>query len=143
MPDKFTFHYAITTNSHFDPVFQERFASEFCCPPLYCNRPLPGYPAHKLDNMNSFIKVGPKNVRLLTIKRAENGKKNEFVIRLLEKAGKRTEATINLPVKIRVAQLCDLLEREKGIQPLSLNPLKLLLDPHSIATVKIIIESDK
>jgi hypothetical protein len=143
MPDKFTFHYAITTNSHFDPVFQERFASEFCCPPLYCNRPLPGYPAHKLEDTNAFIKIEPENVRLLTIKRAENGKKNEFVIRLLEKAGKRTEATIKLPVKIREAQLCDLLEREKGIQPLSLNPLKLLLDPHSIATVKIIIESDK
>ncbi|MGB9877226.1 MAG: glycosyl hydrolase-related protein [bacterium] len=143
LPDKFVFHFALTTNSHFDPIFQERFASEFRLPPLFCDRPLPGYPAIELEDFNSLVTVEPDNVRLLTIKRAENGKVNEFVIRLLEKAGRRTLASLKLPVRIKDAQICDLLEREKGIRPSSLNPLQVMLEPYGIATVKVIVESKK
>lgn len=140
MPDKFTFEYAITTNANYDPVAQERFASEFCLPPLYNTRPLPGYPPLEAGEAESFLEVEPDNVRLLTVKRAEFGGENEFVIRLLEKAGKHTEATVRIPAKINSAWLCDLLERERPEKPLSLQPLKVHLEPHAIATIKVLVE---
>ncbi|MBC7326901.1 hypothetical protein H5T87_02130 [bacterium] len=137
MPDRFQFEYAITTNDSFDPVGQEKFASEFCLPSLYNTRPLPGYQALRAEAEESFISVEPENVRLLTIKRAEYGEENEFVIRLLEKAGKQTIATIGIPAKVKEAALCDLLEREKGDKPLSLEPLRVRIEPYGVVTLKI------
>jgi len=143
MPDKFVFEYAITTNDTYDPASQERFASEFCLPPLYNMRPLPGYPSYEAEPAESFLSVEPENVRLLTIKRAEFGGENEFVIRLLEKAGKPTVATLKIPAKVKDAWLCDLLEREKKEKPSSLEPLKVHLEPYGIATIKVLIEPVK
>lgn len=140
MPDKFLFEFAITTNEVYDPVFNEKFGSDFCLPPLYNFRPLPGYPAYTAEPAESFIEVKPDNVRLLTVKGAEFGGENEFVIRLLEKAGKPTVATIRIPRKIKDAWICDLLEREKGEKPLSFEPLQVSLEPHSIATIKVLVE---
>lgn len=140
MPDKFVFEFAFTTSSTYDPVLNERFASCFCLPPLFNFRPLPGYPAYKAELAESFIEVKPDNVRLLTVKRAEFGEDNEFVIRLVEKAGKPTIATLKLPGKIMDAQLCDLLEREKSEKALSLEPLKISIEPYGIVTVKVRVQ---
>ena len=63
-----------------------------------------------------------------------------FVIRLQEFAGKATTATINLPVKIKSAQMVNLTE-SKILQNLTnIAPLTVELKPFETKTVKFEIE---
>ena len=133
-----------TDSGGHDPVTAERFGREFAVPLRAMEIRLPFGPRRTgkfSEPVRSFVSVSPANVHLLTIKRAEYGDENEFVIRLREVAGKETTATIKLPVQIRDAQLCDILERPTVAKPLQQSPLTVSLKPFDIVTIKVRIGS--
>jgi len=66
-----------------------------------------------LPTMASFVSVAPKNVRLVALKKAQDG--DGFIMRLVEVEGKATEATITLAPELvaeaSTATVVDALER--------------------------------
>ena len=86
-------------------------------------------------NQTSFIKISASNVQMTTMKNSEQPGRG-LVVRLIETAGRATEATIELPhFPIKQAFACDLVENDQ--QPLATTgkSINVKLAPHGFVTV--------
>lgn len=88
----------------------------------------------------SFVRVEPRNVQLLTLKRADWGGLDDYVLRLLEVGGRKCTAKVWLPARVGEAVLCDVIERPKGGRPSGLKPLSVELGPHEVVTVLLSVK---
>ena len=143
------FDYAVAGGNQFDPVAAWQLGAGF-------NVPLRGVYVDVAPQMKerSFFSINQPNVQIVTIKpwftsvnhgevgaSPLNPQMNKiFVVRLQEFAGKPTTAQLNLPVKIKSAQMVNLTE-DKVLQNISgIAPLTVNLKPFETATVKVEIE---
>ncbi len=94
-----------------------------------------------LQTVVSFVSVTPKNVRLVALKKAQDG--DGFVMRLVEVEGKTTEATIVLAPELvaerATATAVDALERPTGAGEAVLAGQKLTVSvpAHGISAVRV------
>jgi hypothetical protein len=105
----FTFRYAITSNSRFDPAGLTRFGWD-ALTPLERDDVSASQDASVLPDLQaSLLEIANPGVTLLTWKRAEDG--DGTILRLQETAGESAGVTIRSPyLTIERAWLCDLLE---------------------------------
>lgn len=147
--ERVRFDYAISGGKQFDPIASWQMGANF-------NTPLRTIYVDVATQMKvrSFFSVNQPNVEIITVKpwftstshgevgaSPLNPQPNKiFVVRLQEFTGKATTANINLPVKIKSAQMVNLTE-DKVLQNISsIAPLTVNLKPFETATVKIEIE---
>lgn len=146
---KYIFDYAIAGGGKFDDVRAWQLGANF-------NLPLWGEYMNALPGSLSygFFNINQPNVQIVAVKPLSDSTirgevsatpldpqmNKVFVIRLQEFAGKATTAQINLPVKIKAAQIVNLTE-SKVLQNVSaVSPLTIELKPFETKTVKIEIE---
>lgn len=88
----------------------------------------------------SFVNVSAPNVQMTTLKNSEQPGRG-LIVRLIETAGRATEATIELPhFPIKQAFACDLVEND--LRPLMTNgkTIRVKLAPHGFATVRVVAD---
>jgi hypothetical protein len=143
------FEYAIGGDDAFDDVRAWRLGSEFNVPlrPQYVS-------VTPSERARSFFSIDKPNVEIVTVKAlAESAVRGEvtsaplnpkvnkvFIIRLQEFAGRASDVTIGLPVKIRAASLMNITEQVELKKLSDLSPLRVPLRPYECATVRIEIE---
>ncbi|MBA5941983.1 MAG: HAD-IIB family hydrolase [Methanophagales archaeon] len=100
----------------------------------------------KLPLKRSFLKIEPKNVILSALKKAENGNKNEVIMRFYETAGEETDAEITLfrePTEVKVVNMLeeeDYEDADGGIVKEFKKEGKriaLTVNPYEIVTLKL------
>jgi alpha-mannosidase len=145
------FDYAIGSEpGMFDAVAAMRFGLFFDVPLIAA------YVPFAQAASQSGIVVDQPNVRIDTVKEAENNKsaaitptnlenaapKRQFIIRLQEIAGRNTRAAITLPAPIRSAAVVNLTEdREIATLPATA-PLVVSLTPYQTLTVRFELQED-
>lgn len=146
---KYVFDYAISSDAKFDEIKAWTFGANF-------NLPLRAEYINDLPSSlsYSFFNVNAPNVQIVDVKSlSDSTVRGEvsatpldpqltkiFVIRLQEFAGKATTTQINLPVKIKSAQIVNLTETKVLQNVASINPLTVELKPFETKTVKFEIE---
>ena len=86
----------------------------------------------------SFFSVSPANVVLSGIKKAEEGE--ELIVRIFEVEGKETTATINIPIRVKLARRLNLIEfpLQNATAPVVQGKrVTVTLKPHEIVTLGI------
>ncbi len=84
----------------------------------------------------SFVEVSVDNVTLEAVKKCED--EDAYIVRFVEKTGRRTPVTVNLFAEIAEAAECDLLERnDVAIDTFSGNTLTFTANPFEIKCFKI------
>lgn len=85
---------------------------------------------------HSFASVGPENVVLTTVKKAEDA--NALIFRAYEWAGKDSTAEFHVPPGATGATVTNLMEKPEG-QPLAVNDdvVKVPIHPYEILTVRV------
>ena len=87
-------------------------------------------------NAKSFIKVSADNVTLEAVKKCED--EDAYIVRFVEKTGRRTDVTCDLFAEIAEAAECDLLERnDVAIDTFSGSSLSFTANPFEIKCFKI------
>ncbi len=143
------FEYAIVGDDAFDDVRAWRLGSEFNVPlrPQYVS-------VTPSERARSFFSIDKPTVEIVTVKAlAESAVRGEvtsaplnpkvnkvFIVRLQEFAGRASDVTIGLPVKIRAASLMNITEQVELKKLSDLSPLRVPLRPYECATVRIEIE---
>ncbi|MBE6782920.1 MAG: alpha-mannosidase [Ruminococcaceae bacterium] len=90
----------------------------------------------KGDTAKSFIKVSADNVTLEAVKKCED--EDAYIVRFVEKTGRRTDVTAELFADIAEAAECDLLERnDVAIDTFSGATLSFTANPFEIKCFKI------
>ena len=90
----------------------------------------------KGDTAKSFIKVSADNVTLEAVKKCED--EDAYIVRFVEKTGRRTDVTADLFAEIAEAAECDLLERnDVAIDTFSGSTLSFTANPFEIKCFKI------
>ena len=90
----------------------------------------------KGDTAKSFIKVSADNVTLEAVKKCED--EDAYIVRFVEKTGRRTDVTAELFAEIAEAAECDLLERnDVAIDTFSGSTLSFTANPFEIKCFKI------
>jgi len=95
-----------------------------------------------LPAVASFVSVAPQNVRLVALKKAQDG--DGFVMRLVEVEGEATEATISLApellAEVAIAKAVDALERptDAGEAVLAGQKLTVSVPAHGISAVRVV-----
>ncbi len=104
-------------------------------PALQIDGPLQG----SLEPQASFCSVDQPNILLLTLKRAEDGL--GIVLRLIELEGRKTTATVELPlVTIKKAYRTNLVEENQGEMPSLAHQVRVPVTPFAIATVRLMVQ---
>ncbi|MFN0124499.1 MAG: glycoside hydrolase family 38 C-terminal domain-containing protein [Blastocatellia bacterium] len=91
-------------------------------------------------NQTSFVKISAPNVQMTTMKNSEQPGRG-LIVRLVETAGRATQATIELPhFPVKQAFACDLVENDQ--QPLSITgqSINVKLAPHGFATIRVVAD---
>jgi hypothetical protein len=143
------FEYAIGSDAAFDDVHAWRMGSEF-------NLPLRAeyVTVLPIERSRSFFSIDKPNVDIVTVKALSenaihgevtsdplNPKVNKvFIVRLQEFAGRASDVTISLPVKIRAASIMNITEQVELKKLTDLSPLRVSLKPFECATVRVEIE---
>jgi len=146
---KYVFDYAISSDAKFDEIKAWTFGANF-------NLPLRAeYINDLLSSLSySFFNVNAPNVQIVDVKSlSDSTVRGEvsatpldpqltkiFVIRLQEFAGKSATTQINLPVKIKSAQVMNLTETKILQNVTNINPLTVELKPFETKTIKFEIE---
>jgi alpha-mannosidase len=131
--NRYQFDYAIgAAQSAFDPVAAMRFGWSFDVPFVAVYAPFSPVASR------SFFSVDQPNVRIDTVKQAENSKtKREFIIRLQEVAGRNTpHVAITLPAAIKSAAIVNLTEETEIASLPAAMPLVVSLAPYQTLTVR-------
>ena len=93
----------------------------------------------KGENEASFISVSADNVPLEAFKKCEDS--DSYIIRFVEKTGKRTDVTVKLFADIKSAFECDLLERnDVNFDSFKGNEITFTINPFEIKCFKIKIK---
>ena len=145
----YVFDYAFAADGKFDDVKAWTMGANFNLPlrSAYTNN----LPSNLSD---SFFNINAPNVQIVDVKTlSDSTVRGEvsatpldpqlnkiFVIRLQEFTGKAATATINLPIKIKSAQIVNLTESKVLQNVAKIAPLTIDLKPFETATVKIEIE---
>jgi hypothetical protein len=146
---QYVFDYAIRGGKAWDAVTAWRFGAEFNLPlhAVYVETPA-------LPQTGSFFTINSDNVQIVTVKTISDTvvhgevsatpldpQQNKiFVIRLQEFAGRQTNVSLTLPVKIKSASKMNLTEDVELSKITSLSPLTLQLAPYETATIRVEIE---
>ena len=137
----FTFHYAISSTSQFDPARLARFGREQTNP-LQIDRvdavDRYGHPPRPLEMPEAgFIEIDSKDVVLSTWKPAEDGK--GYVLRFYNTTGKPVVAHVGFPL-LEFESAYQVNGLESGESPLTAREgqLELPLKPHEIVSVKVL-----
>ena len=93
--------------------------------------------AGALPKVHSFIKVGPTNVILSAVKKEMGYAEWGLIVRLYETTGQKTEATIELPLKVEASE-ADLIERPTGKTLGTGTAITVPLAPYEIKTIRLI-----
>ncbi len=93
----------------------------------------------KGDVKGSFISVSAKNVPLEAVKKCED--EDAYIIRFVEKAGRRTKVDADFFAEIARAAECNLLEREDvAFEGYEGSKLSFEIDPFEIKTFKLFVK---
>jgi alpha-mannosidase len=146
---RYVFEYAVTSDGEFDVVKGWNFGANF-------NVPLRGqYIDHLPASLSySFFSVSEPNVQIVTVKAVSDSVvrgevsatpldpqlNKVFVIRLQEFAGREVTARVNLPVKIKSAEIVNMTESKVLEAVAAAAPLTVRLKPFETKTVKFEIE---
>ena len=146
---RYVFDYALAGGGKFDDVQAWRLGENFNLP-LICEY------INALPNSLSdgFFNISQPNVQIVAVKPLSDSTihgevsaspldpqlNKIFVIRLQEFTGKATTATVNLPIKIKSAQMVNLTESKVLRNLTNIAPLTVDLKPFETATVKVEIE---
>jgi len=84
----------------------------------------------------SFLRVSPANVVLLTLKRPEDRGRREIILRFMELEGQVAEVTVEASVALESAVPCDTVERPVDGEPYPVSPLRFRIAPHQIVTIR-------
>jgi hypothetical protein len=141
----FRFRYVVTSAAQTDPLALSRMAWEESTPleqnqirsqdkALDLPRPLNG-------NQGSFLSIDDPDLLLDTWKPAEDG--NGTILRLIDLGGQSRTVTINVPLlSIAGISSTDAVERDqKPIAPDDPHTFKIGVQPHQIATIRVIAGS--
>jgi len=133
---KTTFHYSISScQGKINNSKAFAFAQE-------CNIPATVLPFDKgskrslPDRKCSLLSLNKKNVILLALKMAEDGK--GIVVRLQEIDGKDTKLKMSLPSRIKKVHLTDIVERNHRVLPLKNNSVRLKMEGFEICTLRLV-----
>lgn len=145
----YVFDYAVSSDGKFDEIKAWTFGANF-------NLPLRAEYINHLPSSLSygFFNINAPNVQIVTVKTISDSvvrgevsaapldpQLNKiFVIRLQEFIGKPSTAQINLPVKIKSAQVLNLTESKVLQNITNINPLTVELKPFETKTVRFEIE---
>jgi len=132
----YTFRYAITSTSKFDPASLTRFGLNALTPlerddisGSTENTTLP-------DGEASLLAIDDPGVTLLTWKHAEDG--DGSILRLQQSSGKSSDVTIRSPyIKLQKAWLCSALEDNRAEIPVSGGTLKTSIKPFQVLTIRV------
>ena len=132
----FTFRYAITSHSQFDPRSLTRFALNALTPLERDDVPA-SQDASPLPNREaSLLEITNPGVTLLTWKRAEDG--DGTVLRLQEVAGEPSEVNIRSRyLRFEQAWLCDLLEEKQAEIQSTGDNLTVAIKPFQVLTLRL------
>jgi hypothetical protein len=132
----FTFRYAITSNSEFDPAELTRFGWD-ALTPLERDDVSASEDASLLPNQQaSLLEIANPGVTLLTWKRAEDGEGT--ILRIQEVAGKASEVTIRSQyLAFEQAWLCDLLEQNKVEVKAARDHVSVPIKPFQVLTLRL------
>ncbi len=135
------FEYWITTNAGpFDPAHETRFLREAAVLPVgqYLRSGFGGHDGAAGFASEDFLRIEPGNVLVTAFKKAEFGDSEDCILRLKETAGLKSEARIHFALPVIAATRCSITELPDTDAPaLSVDPIRLTLDPWSAATVRI------
>ncbi|HQU86665.1 MAG TPA: glycosyl hydrolase-related protein, partial [Pyrinomonadaceae bacterium] len=145
----YVFDYAISSDAKFDEIKAWTLGANF-------NLPLRAEYINDLPSSlsYSFFNLNAPNIQIVDVKSlSDSTVRGEvsatpldpqltkvFVIRLQEFAGKATTAQVNLPVKIKSAQVMNLTETKVLQNVTNINPLTVELKPFETKTVKFEID---
>ena len=132
----FTFRYAITSDSQFNPQSLTRFGLE-ALTPLEQDDLAASEDASSLSNREaSLLEVANPGVTLLTWKRAEDG--DGTILRLQEAMGKASDVGIHSQyLTFEHAWLCDLLEENQSEIKTEGGDLRVPIKPFQVLTLRL------
>jgi alpha-mannosidase len=141
----FTFRYAVTSSSNFDPAALSHLGWESMEGPavdVVVGNDKAGNEKEPLPAENaSFLTIDAPNVVLVTWKRAEDG--NGTILRLEETAGHNENAAVDLPhAQIRAAHLCNAVEDNLRELPVEKDRIRLTFHPYEVLTVRLATDGD-
>ena len=137
---QFRFRYVMTSADNFDPVALTRLGMESLRQPVQDHV----VDQDKAENFErplspdgtSFLDIDSPNVALVSWKLAEDG--NGTILRLLETAGRQTNAVIKLPhSKVNSAALCNGVEDTLRDIPVSDGMIGVKLQPNEVVTLRL------
>jgi alpha-mannosidase len=132
----FTFRYAITSDSRFNPQSLTRFGLEALTPLEHDGLAASEDASSLPDREASLLEVTNPGVTLLTWKRAEDG--DGTILRLQETMGQASEARIHSPyMTFEHAWLCDLLEENQSELKTENGDLSVPIKPFQVLTLRL------
>jgi alpha-mannosidase len=140
---EFTFRYVMTSGPTLSPDDLARFGRASMTPletDEVIDQDKVGNPPSPLEPVaTSFLQVYGSGVVLETWKAAEDG--NGSVLRLLETSGKKRKAVLRFPFfRLQRAWLCTAMEDDLREIPVEESSLEVTLQPHQIATVRLLAD---
>jgi len=131
-----SFHYSITSRKGRMPDGEADFFAQECQnDPLIC-RVKDGVTKNVSGGKNAFLKLQGKNIRLLALKRSEDGR--GIIVRLREIGGTKTQTKLTLQgITLKKAFLTTLADEKIKPLPIVGNEIKIALDRFEIVTVRI------
>lgn len=132
-----TLHYSFTSHAGDWQTHATKFGWSYASPlqaRLIAQPQTGAWPAHQ----TSFVKISAPNVQMTTMKNSEQPGRG-LVIRLIETAGRATQAAIELPhFPVKQAFACDLVENDLQSLTTSGRTISVKLAPHGFATVRVV-----
>jgi hypothetical protein len=131
----FTFRYSLTSGKSIDPHAASLFGEQVQAP-MRTTVAYPGREQTTLPSLHSFCSLGPDNIMLTTLKRADDG--NGYIARMRELAGKDSSAVVSFALPgITSAARCDLVERDLGPLQIKQGKVEIPIKANSLATVRL------